>query len=438
MLKRRIQPFLVVAILSLAACEGAGGLTSTPQSAGTSPPSSVASPTAVQAPTSTTSPALSPTGPIPVERLTFEADENIPPDVPGSFEPLPLPIRIINSDGTDLELPEMFGQFANSAGGHFAWSPDGSLIAFDGATFRRFASDGDRGTDYGIWVGDPGRGTVVPIIPEDGLYTFGALGGPSWAPDSRQLVFAYSLNVSESKGNRYRLLVVDAISSAQRQLTDGEHLDLQPAWSPDGDWIAFLRFEEGISRGECGSSPSDLLGCVHADLYLVRPDGSDLTRLLPDVYLYAPTTRWDGIYFAPQWSPDGTQLLVLLGDDQPDLAIVDVSSGSAQTLAPDPGRDYHPTWSPDSARIAFVSERSGDADIYVLELGDGSLVRLTESPGLDTVPVWSPSGRQIAFLSGRQIIAGTKLFLMNSEGSNERQLVEDYVLFRPAWIPRGP
>jgi hypothetical protein len=63
--------------------------------------------------------------------------------------------------------------------------------------------------------------------------------------------------------------------------------------------------------------------------------------------------------------------------------------------------DWHPTWSPDGSRIAFHSDRDGNAEIYVMDADGSSQTRLTRDVANDMHPAWSPDGSRIAFESYR-------------------------------------
>mgnify|MGYP006270892699 CR=1 FL=1 len=69
------------------------------------------------------------------------------------------------------------------------------------------------------------------------------------------------------------------------------------------------------------------------------------------------------------------------------------ADGSGQTrLTDDPADDYYPSWSPDGARIAFTSERNGQAEIYAMNADGSGLKNLTNNPAGDWWPSWSPAG----------------------------------------------
>ena len=72
--------------------------------------------------------------------------------------------------------------------------------------------------------------------------------------------------------------------------------------------------------------------------------------------------------------------------------------------APDrpPALDFNAAFAPDGDRIAFVSERDGNAELYTIEADGSGLRRLTDDFALDDRPAWSPDGRRIAFSSTRQ------------------------------------
>ena len=91
-----------------------------------------------------------------------------------------------------------------------------------------------------------------------------------------------------------------------------------------------------------------------------------------------------------------------------------------------------------SGRIAFVSERDGDADIYAMNADGSGLAQLTDNDSRDRDPAWSPDGSRIVFTSDRDNDAYSyNIYVMNADGSDVVQLTDDCSSSSPAWSPDG-
>ncbi|RLC79147.1 MAG: hypothetical protein DRI61_08505, partial [Chloroflexi bacterium] len=99
------------------------------------------------------------------------------------------------------------------------------------------------------------------------------------------------------------------------------------------------------------------------------------------------------------------------------LYSIEPTGANLRGLTDKPG-DTAPAWSPDGAKIAFMSaERDGNWEIYLLDIEAGREIRLTDNPDVDGLPVWSPDGRCLAFLSHRDGRWG--VYVMKADGSGQ-------------------
>lgn len=120
------------------------------------------------------------------------------------------------------------------------------------------------------------------------------------------------------------------------------------------------------------------------------------------------------------------------------LAIAAIAVVAAKLLVSTQGdwKDGSPAWSPDSTRLAFYSERDGNAEIYVMNADGTGVTRLTDSGADEGYPAWSPDGRTISFDSDRD--GNFDVFAMNADGSNVRPVTRHPARDVSAtWSPDG-
>jgi Tol biopolymer transport system component len=233
----------------------------------------------------------------------------------------------------------------------------------------------------------------------------GFLSAPTWSPDGSQIAF-----VSDRDGNP-DVWVMDSDGSGAVNITNHVAKDHSPAWSPDGEWIAFASVRDSL----------------YWELYLMRPDGSDVQRL----------TWWeDASDLSPTWSPDGSRLaFASKRDGNWEIYTMDRDGSNLVRLTDDPADDDNPAWSPDGSRIAFSSTRDGFAEIYVMPVGGGQAVNVSNAPfSTEHGPTWSPDGGRIAFYSDRD--GEWDIYVMASDGSDVVKLTGDTSNDQvPAWRP---
>ena len=86
------------------------------------------------------------------------------------------------------------------------------------------------------------------------------------------------------------------------------------------------------------------------------------------------------------------------GPDTSDIYVTQIATNATRQLTQGAGRNSQPAWSPDGARLVFVSDRGGTVDLYTMNADGSRQRRLLDAPTLGVGgPTWSPDGRTIVF-----------------------------------------
>lgn len=132
-------------------------------------------------------------------------------------------------------------------------------------------------------------------------------------------------------------------------------------------------------------------------------------------------------------SPDGKQIAFVVRGE---IFLVNAEKGGeAKRLTDHPYRDFDISWSPDSRKLAFISERDGNSEVYIVDVKTRELKRLTNTPGFaESSPEWSPTGNYIAFIRGP---FGRQLCLVDVNTGEEKVIAEGPFINEFEWSPDG-
>jgi dipeptidyl aminopeptidase/acylaminoacyl peptidase len=286
----------------------------------------------------------------------------------------------------------------------------------------------------------------------DDYYRMREVGDPQISPDGKWIAYTVTTMNSELDRLETQIWTVDWEATQSLQMTYGPESASSPRWSPDGKYLSFLSSHKD-DKGEGKSQiwlldrrggEAQPLGDVKRDIesYVWSPDGKKIALQLSgdeetstDADKKAHKAPKPIVIDRYQFKQDIEGYLTDSSRSQ--ISIFDVAEKKLETLTNDRRYDDQgPTWSPDSSKIAFISDRTSDPDqtsideIYVVDAKSGAMpqkVASFNSPSGQRLR-WSPDGKSILYLEGLELkysaYSQNSLHVVSSTGGTPKTLAE--------------
>lgn len=248
-----------------------------------------------------------------------------------------------NYSGAYLLGPSPYDLRQSTNAAPFAWSPDGSRVAF---------VYGPNGLTDVLRVTDS-AGTPKDYVSHGALSAAGGISSPTWTPDGKQIAY---IGIDNNYGTQF-IYTISADGGVEQRFFAARGGESFRGVTWGKTWILFV---------------SNLTG-FH-EIWRLNFDGSGPLQLTND-------KRENG---SPAWSPDGKQFAYYSKQvDGSYQIMVANADGTGVKKLTNAGNNWSPTWSPDGNHIAFTSTRAGGLSVWVMDKTGGNLQQLTDKFGAD-------------------------------------------------------
>jgi len=273
-------------------------------------------------------------------------------------------------------------------------------------------------------------------------------------PFSTYIAFV-TKDVGRGGEDEYGLWYSDWDGENREQLRASKYPFMSPAWSPDGNYLAYASLEEGGTQKvfveEWRKRRRNIITTTHKGLYGApawSPDGKFLALAITrhgnaDIYSFNLQSKHSkqlttnfAIDTEPVWTRDGKSIIFTSDrSGRPQLYSVSADGGNVKRITYSGTENLKATVSPDGKKIAMVHLESGSYRIATMDLKSGRVTILTDNK-LDESPSYAPNGSMIIYStsSGEK---GTTLATMSEDGGFEYLFKYSGDVREPAWSPFG-
>jgi tricorn protease len=335
----------------------------------------------------------------------------------------------------------------------YGWTRDGS-----GVLFRSLRGEGWDLTDSRLYT-VPAEGGFPEALPMP------IAGAGDFSPDANKVVYSYPFRdfrawKRHEGGWAQNVYIFDLATNEAEQITDDPRADRDPMWI--GELIYFTSDRDGTLNLYSYNPTTDATAqLTRSTTWDVRwpscdGDGRIVYELNGELVIYdvsadrstsiSITVPDDGVAMRPsrvsaarnvedyELSPKGERALFVARGD---VFTAPIEHGPTRNLTySSNAHDKHARWSPDGAKIAFVSDMSGEEEIYLIDQdGSGVAEQLTSgSVGMLYAPAWSPDSEHIAYSDKEG-----KLYVVNVNTKRKREIADERQgqLFGYTWSPHG-
>lgn len=226
---------------------------------------------------------------------------------------------------------------------------------------------------------------------------------------------------ASDRSGQVQVWLMDPEGENRRQVTNLESGACSPAWSPDGEWLAYV-------------SPclDNRLAYRGSKILISKPDGS-AQQTLP-----LPYGGYD-----PMWSPDGRHIIyTAFIDNKTSLYSYSFDTEEATLLVQKGDSSAQAAWVPGSQMLSFISNFSGTDEVWMMEMDAITQEVFSQSgPGkIFSYPAWSPDGSWMIATMKTSEASNPKLVRIDRDSAHEGERVfleEDFPAMHPSFSPDG-